>query len=279
MLRKLFIGLSCLFMLGCKGSYQTDEPGALVSKPTLISGKVFYKERKMLPPGALLTVTLEDVSKMDVASTVVASVDKVIDGAPPYAFSLAYPADQVQASRRYSLRAKITLADKLLMTSTLALNPFVDSASDIQIILSSVGASIAKPEHAKTNTEPAVVSVNPLASLTNTYWKLLAIDGQSIAMDMKQSREAFIQLNDLEQRIKGFAGCNQLMGGFTQKGNDLRFSAVATTRKACLAGMDTEQRFVEVIEKTAHFSIHEEELILFDANKKPLAQFQAQYFN
>jgi putative lipoprotein len=82
-----------LFLLvGC--SEQTQQREAPGVKKTLV-GEVFYRERILLPPGAKLHLTLEDVSEMDVPSTVIATSSKVLAGAPPYEFSLDYYAEDI----------------------------------------------------------------------------------------------------------------------------------------------------------------------------------------
>ena len=47
----------------------------------VLEGKVYYLEKKLLPPDAVLEVTLENVSKQDVASTQMASVTQTVKGA------------------------------------------------------------------------------------------------------------------------------------------------------------------------------------------------------
>ena len=275
-----------MLLMACeqKTAVTTDdqpEKEATVTVSTL-SGEVFYLQRKLLPPGAELTVSLEDVSKMDVASPQIAAVSQTLEGAPPYAFSLNYDPSLIVPNMSYSLRATITLADKLLMTSTESLNPFRDPDAAISIKLSMVAQhsaeSSASAEH-KAVTGLAVVSVNPLASLSNTYWKLISIGEQTVAMTENQKQEAFFQLNDNDSSLKGFAGCNNMMGSYASEGNDLSFGPIAMTKKACLEGMDTEAAFAGVLEATAYFSIHEHKLTLLNSDKKPIASFEAQYFN
>ncbi len=247
-----------------------------------LSGEVYYLQRKMLPPDALLTVTLEDVSKMDVASTVLATSKQTIAGAPPYAFSLEYDAAQIQDKMRYSLRATVNLNDQLLMTTTQAFDPFKGEGGPIELKLSMVPrtTSAALTQAQQTpDTGLAVVSVRPLASLDNTYWKLLSLGGQAVIMSQGQKREAYIQLQANDLSLKGFAGCNQLMGSYTVQGNDLSFAQVGVTRKACSVGMDMESGLLQTLQATRYFSIHEHVLTLLNDDKKPIARFEAQYFN
>jgi heat shock protein HslJ len=84
-----------LFLLiGCSEQTQQGETSGV--KKTLV-GEVFYRERILLPPGAKLHLTLEDVSKMDVPSTVIATASQVLAGAPPYEFSLDYYAEDIDS--------------------------------------------------------------------------------------------------------------------------------------------------------------------------------------
>jgi putative lipoprotein len=257
----------------------------------IVKGKVYYLERKLLPPGATLEITLEDVSKMDIESTKIASITQKISSAPPYTFNLEYDASLIKPNMRYNLRAKITLAEKLLMASTEHLNPFKDS-TNINIKLSIVGRSVPSSPVAKSagksvdNSSPihvdsglAVVSVNPLSTLSNTYWKLMTLNNEVVTMTKQQKREAFIQLNDELKSVKGFGSCNQFQGRFKLNGNTLNFRAISSTQMACLNSSNVETKFLNVLALTGYYSIHEHDLTLLNNAKKPIATFQAQYFN
>ncbi len=283
---KLIVALSLLFTLfGCsKNDTETVADAEGQTTMSQLDGQVFYLERKMLPPGAVLTVSLEDVSKMDVASTQIAATEQELVGGPPFLFSLNYDAAQIQDAMRYSLRATVSLNDTLLMTTTEAFDPFNDNIEPIELKLSVVArthtttTSHEAHQHS-VETGLAVVSVDPLAPLSNTYWKLLSIQEQVVSMEPGQEREVFFQLQEDALRLKGFAGCNELMGSYLANGNELEFSQIGATRKACQVGMQTESQFIEVLTSTRHFSIHEHTLTLFNEAKRPIARFEAQYFN
>ena len=67
------------------------------------------------------------------------------------------------------------------------------------------------PAH-RPDADLAAVSVDPLAELTNTYWKLISLKGQQVVMSPRQSREAFLQLRSNEGVLRGFGGCNRFSG-------------------------------------------------------------------
>ena len=82
-----------------------------------VTGTATYLERIAMPPGAVFEAALEDVSRMDVPADVISSVRQEQAGNPPYNFVLAYDPARIVPSRRYSVRARIALAGRLLYTS------------------------------------------------------------------------------------------------------------------------------------------------------------------
>jgi putative lipoprotein len=68
-------------------------------------------------------------------------------------------------------------------------------------------------------------------------------------------------------------------GGYEQKGNELRFSPMMSTKKACMAGMDTEAQFMSVLDQVNYYSIHKETLSVLNDKKQKIAEFKAIYFN
>jgi putative lipoprotein len=263
----------------CQDESSAESPATMAT----LQGEAFYRERKLLPPGAVLKVTLEDVSKMDVASTVIGETSQTLTSATPFAFTVEYPLNAIQPSMQYSLRATIHMDEKMIFTSTQQLDPFRNPQEPIRILLvgiqKSSTASHMSPQKHTPSTGLAVVSVNPLADLTNTYWKLTHIEGNAVMMQEKQKKEAFLQLVTEDGKLRGFAGCNNFTGSYEINGNALTMAKIAQTKKMCMAAMETESRFINALNNTAHFSIHEHHLTLLNSQKKPIAKFEAMYFN
>ena len=87
----------------------------------LITGTVAYRERIALPPNAVLRVSLEDVSRMDVAAKVIAEVNTLTDGKQvPLSFAIPYRRADVVAGHRYQVRAKIIVNGQARYNSTTA---------------------------------------------------------------------------------------------------------------------------------------------------------------
>jgi len=85
------------------------------------------------------------------------------------------------------------------------------------------------------------------ASLLDTYWKLLELQGNPVVTP-EGMREAHFILASSESRAHGFSGCNNFFGSYKNDGDSLSFSAMGSTMMACAEGMETEQsgRFMEL---------------------------------
>lgn len=85
-----------------------------------VTAEVMYRERMLAPRGSSLTVTLEDMSIADKASTVLAEhiVGLSKTTQLPQKVSLTVPQGKLEANHSYALRAKLTDADGQLMWTT-----------------------------------------------------------------------------------------------------------------------------------------------------------------
>jgi len=91
--------------------------GAAAAAQGVVSGTATFRERIALPPGAVFEATLEDVSRADAPAERVSTFRKEDAGSPPYRFELAYDPTTIIPSRTYAVRARVTLAGRLLFTT------------------------------------------------------------------------------------------------------------------------------------------------------------------
>ncbi len=116
--------------------------------------------------------------------------------------------------------------------------------------------------------------------IVEKYWKLKTLEGQEVKMSKNQEREVYFMLKSDENRVTGFAGCNNLMGSYTlEKGNRIRFSHMATTMMACPDVDFKEHEFLKVFELADNYTINGDELSLNVGRRAPLAVFEAVYFD
>jgi len=78
---------------------------------------VLYRERMMLPAGAVVTARVSDVSRMDAAAIVLAEATMTPTTAPPYGFELAVDPSRFDDRAQLSASARIEVDGELLFVS------------------------------------------------------------------------------------------------------------------------------------------------------------------
>ncbi|MBV0932571.1 META domain-containing protein [Marinobacterium weihaiense] len=223
-----------------------------------VSGQALYRERIMLPPQSHLEVKVQDVSRADAPAEVLATLARGDLAAPPYDFSFTIPAEQIEPGHRYSVRAAIYNQDQLLFTTDQHY-PVLAGEDDTQLML--VMKRVAR-EQAR-------------ATLQNTYWKLISLNGEPVQV-VEGEREPHLILKQ-GNRVQGFSGCNQFMGQFDQQDGQLSFGPIAGTMRACVPSMTYERPFLQLMQGQVDWSIEGETLQLNNPEQKIRARFKAIY--
>ena len=118
-----------------------------------VKGTAAYRERIALTPDAVFEVMLEDVSKADVPAVVVGSVRIDKPGQVPIRFEIPFDPARIEQRRSYSVRARIMVGQKLLLTTDQAYPvPTRGHGNEVQLLLRMVGAS--KPASKPVQTAP-----------------------------------------------------------------------------------------------------------------------------
>jgi len=241
-----------LLLAGCQQTTMSD-------KETILKGEVNLRGNPPLaiPTGAMLTISLQDVSLMDVPSVTLSDRTYSISRQPPYPFELPYNAEALEDRRTYNVRATIIADKQLIYISTEAINPFGESP--LSIYLSAVGRQS--------------MGEKPDASVTNTYWR--AIDLFDVPIDPgSNGKEIHFKL--LGDRATGFAGCNNFSGGYTLSGNQISFGPLAATQMMCSDAMQNELLLHRAMDSTTRFIVYGDILTLF-ADEMAVARFEAVY--
>lgn len=114
----------------------------------------------------------------------------------------------------------------------------------------------------------------PDATLTNTYWKLVKLNGAPV--EPGEGKELHMILKSQDQ-VGGYSGCNQFMGSVTVSGDGLSFGPIAGTRRMCEGAMEQEYAFLQSLESAQRFTITGEDLAIEDANGDITMRFVAVY--
>lgn len=253
-------------LMGLSGCATTEQGSAKVGQAVTIqqhsiTANVFYLQRIALPPGAQVSLILEDVSKMDVTAEVIAKQTITAVGAPPYQVDLRYNAAQIKPQHRYALRAQIEHNGQLLFTNTEHVDAFANqSVKPTEILLSQVRAEVKN---------------NGQASLTNTHWQLSMLGTHAITPDVTQ-RNPHLTFNQDNNKVVGFAGCNRFSGNYEALANSVNLTQLLTTEKLCFQQMNLETQFLTALSETDNYEVVDNTLTLYSNGGIALGQFTAQ---
>jgi putative lipoprotein len=233
--------------------------------PLTINGTATYRERMALPPDAVFEVTLEDISRADATADVLGRARIENPGNPPFHFSIDYDPAQIVASHTYVVRARVTEAGKLLFTSD----------QRYQVLTLGHGSEIAMMMLRRVSTPAAASATGGDTPLRETYWKLVQL-GETQVVVTDQQREPNLVFHTDQNRVTGSGGCNRLTGSYTVEGHSLRFGGIASTRMACMQGMEIEAAFLAALDRVRTWKTSGQQLDLYDADGRLLARFTAQ---
>lgn len=85
------------------------------------------------------------------------------------------------------------------------------------------------------------------------------------------SQTPYLQFSKEESKMNGYAGCNNIFGGFWVKADSLKFAQVASTMMACPT-LDFETSLIKALEKCSNYIITENTLTLYH-EKEVLIKF------
>lgn len=130
--------------------------------------------------------------------------------------------------------------------------------------------AISKTENTTTN----------FAAIENIQWTLTVLEGNTVHKINDEDQEIHFILNSDGNRVSGFSGCNNFMGTYTlDNENGIKFSQMASTRKACPVAAIDESELLNVLEMTDSFTLKDGTLTLNNKKIKALAQFKNSELN
>lgn len=252
MARLLLIGRRPAMAL-IAGAMLASVVGVALADGTTITGNVVYRERMLLPEGAVATVRLEDVSLADAPAKVIAETS-VPARTSPTAFNIDYDPGQLTAGHTYAWRASITAANALIFTTT-ERHTFDPQANEVELLVQRVAGN-------DTAALPLVGA-----------WLAEDIDGGGVIDNLQTTLEIAA-----DGSVSGNGGCNRFGGSATIDGDKITFGDLASTMMACAeAAMNQEQKFHAALGAVRRYRIDDEQrkLFLADAAGKVVVQLSA----
>ncbi len=216
-----------------------------------ITGSFGYRERIALLPGAQAIVTLSDVSRADALSIELDRQVISMDGkSVPVDYNLSVNPEKLKPGMSYAVRAEIRGRDNSLLWTTDTMH-LIDVAKGSQQMTPITLIKI-----------PGRNVKNPTTMLYGS-WVVHSIDEYPVVEDHLPE----IQFNE-DGTTNGSTGCNRFVSRYNIKGSALKLKQVAVTKRACIPGLDQQEKFfTEILNEIESFTFDEAgQLMLQTAN-------------
>lgn len=147
--------------------------GAAVQQQAQLTGEASYMQRIALPKDAVMTVAIEDVSRADAPSIVIAqSVVQTNGRQVPLPFTIDFDPAKIEDKRTYSVRASIRTSDGELLWTTDEHVPFKLATARQPLSLKLVQVGADSGEQVPPMVEPKLPDSNWLAVGNEPGWRI-----------------------------------------------------------------------------------------------------------
>ena len=222
------------------------------SRTATLTGTVTYLPRIALPPDAVVTVGLLDVSRADAPSATLAQQTIPAGGGVPIAFALDYDAGEIEPRRRYAVLAEIRSASRDLLWTTDTVHPVLTNGAP------STGVEVRVVQAGRGATDASGAT----GALVGPTWRLVEIREPS-GVSLSHDGEAPFTISfGADGRFSGRADCNRY-GGSVEAGADgsLALSQVLSTLAAC-PGPSVSGDFFDVLDGVERYALDGDRLTL-----------------
>ena len=244
----------------------TQYPAQAQITEHVVTGQLTYRERIALPAGSTATVTISDTSRMDVPATIVAEAMMNLGTAQvPVPFNITVDDRDLDPNGIYTLRATIrSPAGELFWTTDTVYpvdlyGPYTDMGT-LFLVSGTPGNAYPTP-YPDANPYPG--TSGPAAMLSGPEWIVEDISRHGV-IDFSRASINF----DSNGRVTGNASCNTFSAGYAATNQDLRFTEMVMTRKACPpALMNQERAFTDIIGSARQYTITQDgALVIYAPN-------------
>lgn len=211
-------------LLGCSIEREILEARA-PENTTLIEGSFTYRERIALPPGSVAVVELSDISRMDVAATVLSTERINLDGKNvPVGFHLEVPDEKLKSNGTYAVRVQIHSVDDRLLWTT----------DQVHSVASVAGAQYLAPI--------TLIKVGGRSGIVG-HWQVEFIGNRPI-VDRSHTELVF----QADGSLSGSTGCNRFTTRYRIRGDLLMLEPIAVTRRSCIPALgEQESRYLDIL--------------------------------
>lgn len=199
-------------------------PAVAEGEDASLTVTALYRERIALPPGAVLDVSLLDVSRQDIAASTLSSQRFLMD-AVPMTVRLHYDPRLIDAAGDYVVSAILWSGDEPVFR-TVGQHPVLDGSEQGQV---QVMLEMVRDADGGASTPQAIAGI---------AWAVTEIGGHTARAD----DPAMLMIDD-DARFSLYGGCNRFAGQLELSDTGVRFpEQFAGTLMACPDDRENEER-------------------------------------
>ncbi|WP_192256357.1 YbaY family lipoprotein [Mesorhizobium silamurunense] len=220
-----------------------------------LAGEATYRERIALPPNAVLSVELADVSLADAPATIIGQRKIVPAGQVPIKFEIAFDPKAIKPGRTYALQARITVDDRLLFIT--------DTRHQVDPLDGKPQTVVLKMVAPATEQDAG--------ALYGQSWLVEYIDGIGAIAEP----QATFRISEAG-KAGGKGPCNTYFATATVEGHRIAIGDIGSTRMACAQGaMAEEKALFDALTKAASYRIDAGKLTIADKDGRDILRFSA----
>jgi putative lipoprotein len=154
-----------------------------------------------------------------------------------------------------------------VITRLMFMTKLAAAGGEVTLIVYTVNAT-AKAVSARALPLPP----RPETPLGGTGWRLTHLGTEAVVHAGLGVQAASINFDAETGRFTGSGGCNRINGPYKLSGQSLTFGTGASTKMACVTGMDTEAAFLKALADTRSWRIRDTVLELLDTKGAVVAR-------
>ncbi|KAA3448275.1 hypothetical protein C7I87_22350 [Mesorhizobium sp. SARCC-RB16n] len=219
-----------------------------------VRGEVIYRERIALPPSAVLSVELADVSLADAPAKIIGQQKIKPAGQVPISFEIKFDPSVIRPQMTYALQARITVDGKLMFISDLRhqLDPLTDAPQTVMLKM-------------------VTPSKEPAASVFDQLWVVDYVDGVGAVT----APQATFRVSEAG-KAGGSGPCNSYFATAKVEGQAIAIGEIGSTYKACAPDVMAEEKALfDALAKAASYIVDAGKLTISDKDGREILRFSA----
>ncbi|TPJ41775.1 META domain-containing protein [Mesorhizobium sp. B2-5-13] len=219
-----------------------------------VRGEVIYRERIALPPSAVLSVELADVSLADAPAKIIGQQKIRPAGQVPISFEIKFDPSVIRPQMTYALRARITVDGRLMFISDVRhqLDPLTDAPQTIMLKM-------------------VAPSKEPMTSVFDQLWVVDYVDG----IGAVTAPQATFRISEAG-KAGGNGPCNTYFATAKVEGQAIAIGDIGSTYKACAPHVMAEEKALfDALANAASYTVDAGKLAISDKDGREILRFSA----